>query len=103
MAIFAGDDATVVDNFSGELGVFFWVDFFDFGAEDGDGFAAAGESAARRDGVDAVGETGDDDNSLFGECFSEFEGDFFPVFSVFASADDGDGFNAFFGPLTVII
>ena len=45
VVVFAGDDATVFDDFLGELGVFAGIDAFDFGAEDGDGFAAAGEGA----------------------------------------------------------
>ena len=101
--VFAGDYAAFCDDFFGELGVFGGVNAFDFGAEDGDGGAATGKGAAGGDGVNAVGEAGDDDNSLFRQGFGEVVGDFFPVFAVFAGADDGDGFDAFFWPFSIVI
>ena len=101
--VLTGDDAALLDTSISKGDVFTRIDAFDFGAEDGDGGATAVEAAPGSDGVDAVGEAGNDDNSLFSEGFSEVVGDFFAVFAVFAGTDNGDGFDAFFWPFAVII
>lgn len=65
------DEAAVVGDAGGEVGVFGWVDFSETAAEHGDGSPVGTESAAVGFGVDAAGETGDDGEAGGAELMGE--------------------------------